>query len=460
MTAVICTLLSGAGFYLSLHLGEIWTLAWLAPVPALWFAFGDTPRMQAFAVSFAAYALGLLNLLEAYSNVLPLAAMVLAIAVPSACFALAVLGAGRIARTISPAAGVAGFAALWTAIDYALAFGPDGAATSPAYSQVAAIELVQSASVFGLWAVTFAIGFVAAGVAMAAARKSVASALLAILVFGLNAGYGVWRLNAATGGEDVVVGLAADDSLGGAGFANDAPSALKAVDAYAAVSRDLAARGATLIVLPEKFAVLSPAWRDEALGRLQDVARTTGTTVVAGFDERAQERLNQAYVFDGSAPARVYSKRRLVGGLEGAFATGQAPLMLADRTLIAICKDMDFPAMLRGDASLGPQIAAIPAWDFDRDAWAHARMAIMRGVENGFTVARSARQGLLTVSDANGRVHARAQSDRAGPVTLIARIARGPSSTPYTVLGDVFPIGAIVLAALLLALPAMRRRGA
>jgi apolipoprotein N-acyltransferase len=87
-------------------------------------------------------------------------------------------------------------------------------------------------------------------------------------------------------------------------------------------------------------------------------------------------------------------------------------------------------------------------------------MAIMRGVENGFTVARSARQGLLTVSDANGRVHARAQSDRAGPVTLIARIARGPSSTPYTVLGDVFPIGAIVLAALLLALPAMRRRGA
>lgn len=458
MTAIICTLLSGAGFYLSLHLGEIWTLAWLAPVPALWFAFGDTPRVQAFAVPFAAYALGLLNLLEAYSNVLPLAAMVLAIAVPSACFALAVLGAGRIARTVSPTAGVAGFAALWTAIDYALAFGQDGAATSPAYSQVAAIELIQSASVFGLWAVTFAIGFVAAGIAMAAARKSVASALFAILVFGLNAGYGVWRLDAVPHGEDVVVGLAADDSLGGAGFANDAPSALKAVDAYAAVSRDLAARGATLIVLPEKFAVLSPAWRDEALGRLQDVARKTGATVVAGFDERAEERLNQAYVFDGSAPARAYSKRRLVGGLESAFATGQAPLMLADRTLVAICKDMDFPAMLRGDASLGPQIAAIPAWDFDRDAWAHARMSIMRGVENGFAVARSARQGLLTVSDANGRVTARAQSDEAGPVTLVARIARGPSSTPYAALGDALPIGAFVLAALLLGLPAMRRR--
>lgn len=459
MKAVICTLLSGAGFYLSLHLGEIWTLAWLAPVPVLWFAFGDAPRAQAFSASFAAYALGLLNLLEAYGNVLSLAVMLLAIAGPSLCFALAVLGAGRIARTISPAAGVVGFAALWTAIDYALAFGPDGAATSPAYSQVAAVELIQSASVFGLWAVTFTIGFAAAGVAMAVARKSAVSGLLAILVFGLNAGYGVWRLDAVSSGEDVIVGLAADDSLGESGFANDAPSALKAIDAYAGIARDLAGRGATLIVLPEKFAVLSPAWRDEALNRMQDVARTTGATIVAGFDERAWQRLNQAYVFEGSAAPRVYSKRRLVGGLESAFTTGQAPLMLADRTLVAICKDMDFPAMLRGDASLGPRIAAIPAWDFDRDAWAHARMALMRGVENGFAVVRSARQGLLTVSDANGRVHARAQSGGAGPSTLVARIARGPSSTPYTALGDVFPIGATVLAALLLGLPAIRRHG-
>jgi apolipoprotein N-acyltransferase len=31
----------------------------------------------------------------------------------------------------------------------------------------------------------------------------------------------------------------------------------------------------------------------------------------------------------------------------------------------------------------------VPAWDFDLDRWAHGHLAIMRGVEDGFTIAGS-----------------------------------------------------------------------
>jgi apolipoprotein N-acyltransferase len=46
----------------------------------------------------------------------------------------------------------------------------------------------------------------------------------------------------------------------------------------------------------------------------------------------------------------------------------------------------------------------VPAWDFTLDGWLHDRMAVMRGVESGFTVVRAAKQALLTVSHDRGRI--------------------------------------------------------
>ena len=49
---------------------------------------------------------------------------------------------------------------------------------------------------------------------------------------------------------------------------------------------------------------------------------------------------------------------------------------------MAICKDMDFPDTIRNDSHAGLRLMAVPAWDSDVDAWLHARMAVLRGVEN------------------------------------------------------------------------------
>jgi apolipoprotein N-acyltransferase len=88
-------------------------------------------------------------------------------------------------------------------------------------------------------------------------------------------------------------------------------------------------------------------------------------------------------------------------------------------------------------------------------------MAILRGVESGYAIARSARNGVLTVSDAYGRVTAQAPS---GPQTAynVGLPSSGPAPTPYARIGDVFGWSMLGLAGLLIAwsIWARRRRGA
>ena len=71
MTTIVCALLTAAGFYFSLGLGEQWWLAWLAPIPILWLAFGKTNAWQVFFASWAAMALGASSVLRAYGGQLP-----------------------------------------------------------------------------------------------------------------------------------------------------------------------------------------------------------------------------------------------------------------------------------------------------------------------------------------------------------------------------------------------------
>lgn len=113
------------------------------------------------------------------------------------------------------------------------------------------------------------------------------------------------------------------------------------------------------------------------------------------------------------------------------------------RFRVAICKDMDFPDTIRGyDAA----VMLVPAWDFEEDAWFHSRIAVLRGVENGTTVVRSARDGLLTVSDDRGRVLAEIPSASA-PQTILEQIPTGPrEATAYSVIGETFGWASLVFA--------------
>jgi apolipoprotein N-acyltransferase len=99
---------------------------------------------------------------------------------------------------------------------------------------------------------------------------------------------------------------------------------------------------------------------------------------------------------------------------------------------------MDFPALSRGYGKDGIGLLLVPAWDFVKDGWLHDRMAVLRGVEGGFAIARAARNGLLTVSDNRGRIVAERSSSSAPFASLIATVPIQPSMTVYDRFGDWF----------------------
>ena len=115
---------------------------------------------------------------------------------------------------------------------------------------------------------------------------------------------------------------------------------------------------------------------------------------------------------------------------------------------VEICKDLDFPAWSRVYGRRGVRFLAVPAWDFVDDARPHARMAVVRGVENGFTIARSAQHGLVTLSDSHGRILGE-QSSATDPILVIAA-PPGAGTTLYARFGDWFGWAAVVCAAALL----------
>jgi apolipoprotein N-acyltransferase len=117
---------------------------------------------------------------------------------------------------------------------------------------------------------------------------------------------------------------------------------------------------------------------------------------------------NVAMVFAPTgALVGTYVKEHLVPGFEIPRLAPGSELLVMDEPLragVAICKDMDFPDPSRRYAAAAVDLLLVPAWDFHDDGWLHGRMAIMRGVELGMPMVRSAQGGMLTVSDAFGRV--------------------------------------------------------
>ena len=439
LQVAICVALSAVAFFFSLNQGSVWPLAWVAPVPVLYLALGGAPPGTSFWAAWAAYALGATNIVVAYAGALPWPGLVLGVVGPALYFAASARAAGFVGARLGDIAGVLAFAALWTSCDFLASLGGDGTEPSPAYSQVGAPILIQSASLFGLWIVTFLLGTVSAGLAMSLHKRRILPALLAILVLGANVAFGEWHLLQGNNVDAERVGLGADDSVS-LRATRSASQQLAVAKRYADAARALARSGAHLVVFPEKVSFLGVQARAPILTILRTAAHASRTTIVIGFDDRSAEPRNEAIVFppDGSQP-NFYFKRHMVGGLEDIYVPGDGPVRLEGSAGAEICKDMDFPEMLREDVrKTKAKLLAVPAWDFGSDRWWHARLAIMRAVENGVSIARAAKNGLLTLADSKARVVAERPSSEAGMVTLVGDLSVGAGDTLYLRLGNAF----------------------
>jgi apolipoprotein N-acyltransferase len=216
-----------------------------------------------------------------------------------------------------------------------------------------------------------------------------------------------------------------------------------------------AAQPGRIVILPEAILVIPRSAAHSLANQLASLARSRSTTIVAGFAvEHDGLTTNRALVAQPDGSIIWYHKQHLVPVLEQAISPGRMPVLVdlpGARTGIAICKDMHFPSLGRDYAVRGAKLMLVPAADFIVDGWMASRMTAFRGVEGGFAVARTARTGLLTVSDRYGRVLAEQAS---GPrvTTMIARLPSIEAAEPtiFVRFSQVFGLLSIAAAAGLL----------
>ena len=442
MIAVLTAVLSGVMFYLAQGFDNVWALAWFAPVPLLWLAYGKAPAWRVMLATAAAVLASAGYILQSpYLHLIPPLVITLSLTVYVGLFCLAVWFARFAHRRASPFLTLLGFPACWTALEFLMQLrSPNGTYGSLAYTAMAAPVLIQSASLFGMYAVTFLICLFANTLAMALrVRRAAAAAVgLGFLLCGANLVFGIVRLAQPQPDTLRVAAIVDETAVAESWRAHSLSADRKVADAYAGDIRAAAREGARFVVTPEGGMASIPNVQSAIIAPLVAASTETGTQIVAGFHSDAPPA-DFALAITPDGRIQRYDKRHPVPGLEDRFTPGHSSGWLGGGRAMEICKDMDFLDTRRADGGGAVRLMAVPAGDMGIDGWQHGIMSVMRGVENGFAVVRPAHDGLAFASDAQGRLVGLKKDAPTGVTMVVADLPLGPGPTLYTRIGNLFP---------------------
>jgi apolipoprotein N-acyltransferase len=447
--ALLAFLSTSVLFWFGNGLDPWWPLLWLAPFPVLLFAVRSSWWAAALtaALSLLAGSLSMWHYFRLVCASFAVCAGVYSIA--ALVFAAAVLLFRALLRRGASWSALLAFPSAWVSYEYARNFlTPHGTAGSFAYSQLNFLPFLQLASITGPWGMSFLLLLFPAALAVGlhlhrmAPRKAlrIVGAVLGVIAAALI--FGVVRLALpAPAGKEVTVALLSSDEPRNTGVAEGAATG-RLFREYAGEAEKLAAQGARVIVLPEKLAVMVDPDTQASDALFQSLAAKTKSTIVVGMVHvSSTAKYNEARVYAPGAPVLRYDKQHLLPPFESNLKPGTALTLLPEDTEtwgVAICKDMDFTQLSRQYGEAGAGLMLVPAWDFNVDRWWHGHIAVMRGVESGFSIVRTAKNGYLTVSDNRGRILAETRSDSAPFATLLAQVPAVHHATLYLLLGDWF----------------------
>jgi apolipoprotein N-acyltransferase len=469
ITTTAAIILSGALWYISNGLnGDFWYLLWLAPLPILLILFNSSTK-QIFFISFLAYLIGRLSWLTYLVTVATLIpAIIFTLALPLIFALIMVLTKSMVIKNNTWYT-VFAFPVYFTAFEWLmLKFSPDGTAASIAYSQSNVLPLIQIASITGILGVTFMSTFIPSTIAMGWRFRKEKIKLLPLTFIALFLIvsvflFGFIRISNIPKSDKVKVGLVVLDEktheMGNLSFQNE----LEHCGNYAFKISKLSALGAKIVVLPERAINVNNEIDSASINIISTCAKQHQVDIVSGYTNFKNEtKHNSALVINEQGDVAMdYNKIHLVNGLEDEFVKGNKLGLFVFRNFqfgTAICKDLDFPEFIKQYGKNKAVVLCVPAWDFVVDDWLHSRMAILRGIENGFSVLRTARLGRLTISDPYGRVLAEANCSNGKATTLVGEISLNRIDTFYTQYGDWFGLVIIISAISFLLLTITKKR--
>jgi apolipoprotein N-acyltransferase len=439
----------------------MWWPLWLAPVPLLAIA----PRLRSGAACFLGSVAWLIGETNQWNYVrheieLPLQIAVLYFVVPAVVFGLGVLLARGFLRRGSLFLAALAFPIYWVAYEYLTAIAsPHSTWGNLAYTQMDFLPLIQIASVTGLWGISFVVFLFAATVAALSSsagnlsRRSALAVAVGFLICAVLV-FGEWRLRSNPSAESVAVTLIVKD-VPMSVYLGTENQAVELLHEYADEVRRVTPVGTRAVVLPEKIARVDERALPEVDALFSSAAAATRAAIVVGLVRLTSSgafNSSRFYSPDGKLEAN-YDKHHLLPGVEPEKPGHKRVLLdeTSGRWGLQICKDMDFPKLSREYAAEGADLLLVPAWDFNIDRWLHARMAILRAVENGFALVRSARNGLLTLSDNRGRVLTETATVPGRFVSITGKVNVARQETFYALTGDWFAWLCVVILIILLA---------
>jgi apolipoprotein N-acyltransferase len=456
----VCILLTALFYFFSIGFYDIWWLVWIAPLPLFTIALRTNAITTAIS-GFIAYLLGSFNVLNYISTALPIDNILWGSLTDAVAFAI-VITVSRFIIIHGPAwLALFAFPAFWTSYEllsstniYSGTFG------SIAYSQMLYLPIVQIAAYTGIWGITFLLCLFPSAIACAIYYRrnkiifyyTLGIAVVLLLVM-LSIGFYHLHKQRERTPQTLTVGLIAAPVDETTLKSQNEKIIVKNIQPYLLQIQLLAKRGAQVVVLPEKVIAINDGYKQKIINLFSSVTRKNHIYMVVGIRQYADSKLlNAAWVFTPTGKLLTpYYKWHLVPGTEGDYIAGNQLVTFninGIKTGVAICKDMDFiyPAGKYGER--GTQILFVPAFDFRVDDWVHARIAIMRGIENGYSVARVGQWGLLSVSDASGRVLQTIKTDDQKTVVLLVQTPIGGQLTFYNRVGDWLGWLAIALGAI------------
>ena len=471
--AIIAVALTSVLVWFGTGLNPRWPLMWFAPIPVLLFASRSSWWATA-SVSSLAWLLGFLNLWRFLhgSIGLPFQVMVPIYLLLVLGFTLSVLLFRALVLRGRYWSALLALPASWVGGEFLHnLLSPDGTGGSLSYTQLKFLPFLQLASITGPWGMSFLLLLFPAAIAIGwHLRRSEPKQALRVVgaTFGILAVvliFGTVRLALPMQKQQaaqVKVGLIASDEPANVDVAHEGVNTERLLSEYANEAEKLAAQGAQVIVIPEKLGVVVDPATTNADAIFQSLSDKTGITIVAGLVRvDPPVKYNEARVYTPHAALIRYDKHHMLPPFESNLKPGTTIAMLPEPHRnwgVEICKDMDFTPLSRTYGEAGAGLMLAPAWDFVQDRLWHGHIAIMRGVEDGFSIARAAKQGYLTVSDDRGRIVAEARSDSAPFATLLTEVPATHDNTVYLVLGDWFGWLSVIMLIRLLARSLLRPR--
>ena len=383
--------------------------------------------------------------------------------------------------------------AVWVAMEYLRGILIGGFPWIPlGNTMVTFLPIAQLASIVGVHGLSLLVGLLNVGftiAAISAGRRRViglATALGMLLIVSI---WGGMRLssNTLTGGTPIKVGLI-QGNIAQTDKWNPARAGM-IVDRYLQLSQQAVQKGAQFLIWPESS---TPFYFEDDIngGLVRGLVRTLGVPLLLGSDEMEPgdppKNFNSAFMLDrAGATAAVYRKIHLVPFGEyvpfqrllffvgplvdavSAFSRGTRVTMMpveGHMVSTAICYEVTYPSLQREAVLQGSEMLTTitnDAWYGNSSAaYQHFEMAVMRAIEQGRYLARSANTGISGIVDPYGRVVVRTSLFETVAVVGEARFVQ--ARTVYATIGDLAAhlSAAVVIVALAFALLEGRKKHA